>query len=117
MSSQIPKIIIGLLLLSVIGFGSYVVYTRGIGGISIAGFVLPSEESPVGSDILVLAEKIKRTVIEPEIFDSPLFRNLKDLSATLFPEAQGRSNPFAPIGNDTASAITSSGPRNTGTSR
>lgn len=117
MKSQIPKIIVLVLFLGVIGFGSYVYYTRGTSGISIAGFTIPDEESPVGSDILVLAEKIRRTVIEPEIFSSPLFVNLRDLSAILVPEEKGRPNPFAPIDNETASAISATGPRQSGQRR
>ncbi len=107
MGSQAPKVIVALLLIAIIGFGSYLFYTRGLEGINIGGFSLPSEESPVGSDILVLAEKIKVTVIEPEIFESKLFRSLRDLSSPLNPESQGRPNPFAPLDSDTANIISS----------
>ncbi|MFZ2522388.1 MAG: hypothetical protein WAX44_01345 [Minisyncoccia bacterium] len=117
MASQAPKVIVAILLLVIVGFGSYLFYTRGLSGINIGGFSLPSEEGPVGSDILVLAEKIKLTVIEPEILESNLFRSLVDMSSPLSPESQGRPNPFAPIGFETANVISSTNSSDTASSR
>lgn len=104
MSSNISKIIITLLLLGSIGFGAYYFYfSDGSMPISINLFSIPDESSPVGGDLLVLADRISMTKIDPEIFSTPLFRNLRDFSAVLLSEAQSRPNPFSPIGVDNAS--------------
>ncbi len=104
MSSNLSKIIIAFILLGTIGFGGYYFYfSDGSMPISIDIFTLPDESSPVGGDLLVLADKIRMTKIDPEIFSTPLFRNLRDFSAVLNTEAQSRPNPFSPIGIDNLS--------------
>lgn len=52
----------------------------------------------VGQDILSLVTKLKTISLDQSFFSSPLFIRLQDFSVTLFPESQGRPNPFAPIG-------------------
>ena len=58
---------------------------------------------PVGQDILDLVASFESVSIDPAVFDSPLFKNLKDFTTVLLPEPQGRVNPFAPIGTENAS--------------
>jgi len=59
----------------------------------------PSADSTaVGADVLSLAGKIGTISLDQSLFSNPLFAGLKDDSAPLSPEAQGRDNPFAPIG-------------------
>ncbi len=57
----------------------------------------------VGGDILSLVEKLKMITIDSSIFSSALFASLRDSSAPLTPEIQGRPNPFAVIGSDVSS--------------
>lgn len=59
-------------------------------------------DSPVTSsqDILVLIDKIKNVSFDTSIFTSDLFVGLVDFTVAVFPEAHGRANPFAPIGQD-----------------
>ena len=54
----------------------------------------------VGQDILALVEKLRTVSLNPAIFSSTLFNNLRDYSIPINPEARGRPNPFAPIGVD-----------------
>ena len=53
-----------------------------------------------GQDILSLVEKLKEINIDQSIFSSPLINNLVDIEVPLYPESQGRVNPFAKIGTD-----------------
>ncbi len=111
MKSQVPKIIFAVILLLVLGAGSYLYYYTdvlkglSIGGISLSDLTLPTDESPIGSDILVLAEKIRKTEINPEVFETPLFRSLRDFSVIVNPEEQGKPNPFTPLVIQTANAV------------
>lgn len=104
MNSKITKILLPILLIAALGFAAYYFYFGGSLSLptsfSFSGFTLPSEESPVGSDILLLTSKIERIQINPDVFSTPLFRNLKDFSAGINPESQSRPNPFSPIGVD-----------------
>lgn len=51
-------------------------------------------------DVLTLVEKLKSISIDQNIFSSPLFLGLRDFTKGVFPELQGRTNPFATIGSD-----------------
>jgi hypothetical protein len=57
-----------------------------------------------GQDILTLVQKLNAVSINQGIFQNPMFSNLRDFSQTIFPEAQGRVNPFATIGSDSNSS-------------
>lgn len=58
-----------------------------------------------GSDIIDLATKLSNISIDSALFNSPLFKNLKDFDIPLSPEIQGRPNPFASIGYDSSQII------------
>ncbi len=64
-----------------------------------------SSQITVGSDILMLLQKLKVVSIDPSLFSSPLLTNLKDSSVQLFSENQGRVNPFALTGLDTVVSV------------
>ena len=68
---------------------------------------IPSTEI-VGQDILELVDKLKMISIDKDFFSSSLFNNLKDFTQSIFPEALGRINPFAAIGSDGSSSISTS---------
>lgn len=63
-----------------------------------------TEVNPVSvsssDDILVLVETLKKISIDTSLFSSELFTGLQDFSITLYPEQQGRPNPFASVGAD-----------------
>ena len=63
-----------------------------------SGSVSLGNSEIVGEDILTLVEKLKTISLDQSLFTSPLFMSLKDYSVTLYPESQGRANPFAGIG-------------------
>ena len=61
--------------------------------------LIPGESQAVGQDIIVLIDKLNSiSSIDSSLFSSVLFTNLRDFSAILNPESQGKLNPFAPIG-------------------
>ena len=51
-------------------------------------------------DTLALVDKLKTISIDQNVFSSPIFSSLKDFTQTIFPEQQGRTNPFSTIGSD-----------------
>ena len=106
MSSKFSKILVIILALGAGAFGVYYFYfSNPDATIPLEGLALPSDSEPVGEDILILADKIRTINIDPAVFSSPLFANLKDFSAPVTAEAKSRPNPFAPIGSDNSSAV------------
>ena len=101
-SSNVQKTLIALVLFIGLGFLVYNLFINKRPEILIR-LLDPENTETVGEDILILVEKLKVVSIDPSLFSSTLFTNLKDSSAVLTPESQGRSNPFAPVGLDTGS--------------
>jgi hypothetical protein len=88
------KTIIALVVVALIGFGVYYFY-----------FSSPSsdidssqdiESAQAGEDIVNLVAELKKVSIDPSLFASPLFSNLKDISIPIYEEVKGRQNPFDP---------------------
>lgn len=52
----------------------------------------------VDRDLIELLSKIKQIRLDATLFESDVFNSLEDYSQIIPPEAVGRSNPFAPIG-------------------
>ncbi len=99
-SPQTRKIVLGILALCTAGFALYYFYFSNPEAISLGDLTSPSIGEPVGADILNLVDKIGKINIDPEVFSSPLFTRLQDLSAVIGSEQQIRPNPFAPLGSD-----------------
>jgi len=53
-----------------------------------------------GKEILALLVDLKSIQLQSDIFRNRAFRSLEDFSIPISPEPQGRTNPFAPVGND-----------------
>jgi hypothetical protein len=103
-SPNTKKIIIGVVaLLAVLG-GVYFYFSGGSDAIPV-DLIVPSDNQPVGQDIIDLVAKVDSLSIESSLFSSTLFTNLKDASVPITPEAQGRPNPFAIIGLEVGSFL------------
>lgn len=89
---KIYVVIATLLILGYFGYSIFWSSSSTATGPDLSGTVI------VGQDILSLVARLKTISIDQSFFSSPLFVNLQDSSVTLFPESQGRANPFAPIG-------------------
>jgi len=98
MPTSTQKLAIAITVLAIAGFLGYKVFA-----VPAAPTDLESETETivVGQDILALVEKLRVISIDPSLFSSAVFNNLKDLTLPLSPEPQGRTNPFAPIGIET----------------
>ncbi len=100
------KLIITLLVLVIIGFFGYSIFfntTPDASDLDIATLASNVENQ----DILTLADKLRAVTFDQSIFTSNLFLGLVDYETVLYPEAQGRTNPFAPIGTNDSTTITS----------
>ena len=89
------KIYVALVTLLALGYFGYAIF---ISPPSLTSSPDLSGASTVGQDILSLVAKLNTISIDQSFFSSPLFLSLQDSSVSLFPESQGRANPFAPIG-------------------
>ena len=114
--SGLKKIIVTVLVLIGLGVFGYNVFIKPPTP-DISGLSVDSKYKTSGQDILLLANKLKNISIDQNFFSSELFKNLKDFSATLTPESQGRPNPFAPIGNDSGSLVNTQRVTNTSGTR
>ena len=98
------KIIIGLVVLAALGYFGYSVLNTGSTTTTVDGVAILTDSA--NQDILVLAERLKAITFDQSIFSSNLFMSLIDYETPIYPEPQGRSNPFAPIGTETTVATT-----------
>ncbi len=119
--SKNKKVIIGLFILAgLIYFGYATVFNvPSSGGLTDSGGMESTTEDLVAQDILNSVEQFKNISIDSSIFSSNLFKSLKDSSALLTPELQGRANPFASFGNEpsyTPPAVIQTSPIKKGTS-
>ncbi len=95
-SPTIQKILIVLVVLIGLGFLGYNLFST-TGDVATSATDVLAEPT-VGQDILNLVNDLRTVNIDQKIFSSDLFTNLKDFGVTLYPEPQGRPNPFAVIG-------------------
>ncbi len=54
----------------------------------------------VGADLVTLSNEISQATLSRDVFSSLGYRLLSDFSVPLQPQAVGRNNPFAPIGQE-----------------
>lgn len=87
---------------------SLLVTTTGPADTTVPG---ASSDITVGQDFLNLLLNVKNIKLDESLFADKAFATLRDSSITLVQEGnEGRANPFAPIGSDTAAAATSTTP-------
>ena len=108
--SQTQKLILALVIFAIAGFiiynsffGANTSTTTSSGSSDNATTTISAE----GQYIIDVTSKIDAVSIDLQLFSSPLFLGLTDFDVAPSPEAQGRPNPFANIGNDTGSSVTS----------
>ncbi len=89
----IQKLVLTVLILLALG---YVVYSTLFveNEVVIGEDGVPLVTEVVGRDILMMADKLDSININRNVFSSPLFAELKDISTQLSPEEQGKPNPF-----------------------
>ncbi|MES3005225.1 MAG: hypothetical protein V4690_03940 [Patescibacteria group bacterium] len=88
-----------LALVFLLGFVGYSTISSGSEELDTAS-TEQTENSINGSEILALVERFDAVSIDKSLFESSVFVSLIDFSTPLTAEAQGRPNPFAPIGFD-----------------
>lgn len=115
-SSQSKKIVAALAILALLGGGYYFFFMESSTPATSTSTGMPTSFDPtipsgdtgiIGQDILALVEQLKKVSVDPSLFTSPLFSNLTDFTISITPEAQGRANPFAALGDDSGQSIPS----------
>lgn len=94
-TNSMQKIYVAIATILILGYFGYSIFWSSPSATTDPGL---SGTVIVGQDILSLVARLKTISIDQSFFSSPLFVNLQDFSVALFPESQGRANPFAPIG-------------------
>ncbi len=114
MGNVIKGILIAVVLLGII-FGG-VAYSKKKNAASQTGLVsattgasasgIPDgQATDVSNQFLQLLLNMQNIDLDQTIFEDPAFQNLKDFSVTIVPRGnEGRSNPFAPVGQEGAAA-------------
>ncbi|KKW35644.1 hypothetical protein A2852_02005 [Candidatus Adlerbacteria bacterium RIFCSPHIGHO2_01_FULL_54_23] len=59
---------------------------------------IPQAPSPASQEILLTLGNLRQIVLDPSLFEDPIFTSLVDSSTSIPQESVGRRNPFAPIG-------------------
>jgi hypothetical protein len=52
----------------------------------------------IGNDVVELNRSLQAVTLDQTLFSSAEFKSLTDWSPNLSPQPQGRTNPFAPLG-------------------
>ncbi len=105
--SSREKILIGVLILLIVGYFGYQMFSGGSAPAAVSVSTTDSSATSsgvVGQDILTLVLKLQNISIDSSLFSSPLWTALKDSAAPLSPESQGRTDPFAALGSENAVA-------------
>jgi hypothetical protein len=76
------------------------------GGSASSGELLSAEEPSQSQELLVALSGLKEIVLDTSLFTDPIFLSLTDYGVELPQEVAGRRNPFAPVGQDSGSAAT-----------
>jgi|SRR3989344_5123397 len=108
MNTQRLIIIIGVLV--ILAFFGYSFFMKGDGVSS----EISQSNTTTDEDILTLVETLKKISIDKSLFTSELFIGLQDFSVSLYPEQQGRPNPFALVGVDNNNLNQITPPKKTG---
>jgi quinol-cytochrome oxidoreductase complex cytochrome b subunit len=93
-------ILLGAAALAVVGA---VVYFGFFGGASGSGSLLTSPDegsSPVSNELLQRLSSLHTIKLDNTIFTNPVYISLISFRVVIPPQPIGRSNPFAPIGNN-----------------
>ena len=98
-SPNTQKIFVIIIVLLLMGFLAFQLITREAEVVDESMIELSSTEK-AGQEILALVNKLNTVEIDQSFFRSNLFINLRDFSQAVFPEAKGRTNPFAVVGSD-----------------
>lgn len=95
---KVQKLIIVAFVLLILAFLGYRIFLQSaelpVGEADLSGVAV------VGQDILDLVKETERVSIDKSLFSSVLFTGLVDFEVIPTPEAQGRPDPFAPVGVD-----------------
>lgn len=62
------------------------------------------------SDIVQVLLQLRAVSLAGTIFTDPVFQSLQDYGSEIIPEPVGRSNPFAPLGNNSVSTTSTRAP-------
>ncbi|MFA6006810.1 MAG: hypothetical protein WC764_03755 [Candidatus Paceibacterota bacterium] len=102
---QSNKIITGVIVVFIIAALGFAIYYF-VGGSSTGDVSIPgpsatdTPEMIASRDFLVVLGKFQNISLSTSTLDDRVFNSLIDESVTLPQEPLGRSNPFAPIGNE-----------------
>ena len=101
-SSNRNTIIIGIILVVVLAGGWYF-YSQGGSAPSTSQVVsstsnVDAATAAVGENVLSILNNVSSIHIDSNFFTTPAYQSLVDYSIVVPPQAVGRNNPFAPVG-------------------
>src|ERR1039458_6209532 len=100
-SSNKNTIIIGVILVVVLA-GVWYFYSKGSSSPSTSQLVSTTPNgtagASVGANVLTILNNVSSINIDTNFFSAPAFQSLVDYSIMVPPQAVGRNNPFAPVG-------------------
>jgi hypothetical protein len=99
-SSNKRTLIIGIIIVVVLAGGWYF-YSKGSSGSSTSQLISSTPNNAnaaVGASVLNVLNSVSSIKIDASFFATPAYQSLVDYSITVPPQAVGRPNPFAPVG-------------------
>jgi RsiW-degrading membrane proteinase PrsW (M82 family) len=101
-SSNKNTIIVGIVLVVILA-GVWYFYSRGSSAPSTSQVVSSTPDAnsatdAVGTNVLSILNSVSSIHIDSGFFSTPAYQSLVDYSIVVPPQAVGRNNPFAPVG-------------------
>jgi RsiW-degrading membrane proteinase PrsW (M82 family) len=101
-SSNKNTVIIGIILVVVLA-GVWYFYSKGNSAPSTSQLVSSTSgtsaaTAAVGDNVLTMLNNVSSIHIDSNFFSTPAYQSLVDYSIVVPPQAVGRQNPFAPVG-------------------
>lgn len=107
LTTQTSLVILGVFVLLV--FFGYNFFGKESADVGVPSKTNVEEES----DILVMVDNLKKITIDKTLFTTDLFLSLRDFTISLYPEQQGRANPFASIESESVNPAQTPSPKKT----
>jgi flagellar basal body-associated protein FliL len=99
-SSNKKTLIIGIIIVVVLAGGWYF-FSKGSSSPSTSQLISSTSNdanATVGASVLNVLNSVSSIKIDASFFNTPAYQSLVDYSITVPPQAVGRPNPFAPVG-------------------
>ena len=104
---MIKNNIITIVLVIIVGMVAFWYLTKTDNSTAYLSTTSQTTNSTDATYIYNILSEMAKVNLDDSIFSNSVFQNLKDNTVSFSPKASGRNNPFAPVGSDVTSQVSS----------